>query len=333
MFSLFTQKYRTLLAFSSLSLIFLFIGLFIGNKSSQKVGMSDNCPPDLTFVKPEQDCESFQENVDKIRNIQDSVRRQVRGYLETARIDRISVFVRDLDSQKFAYVNETEEFYMASLVKVPLAIAYLRLAELTPDLLSQKIVYDGKIDLSLNQTIKPAQKLLPGTYSVDELLTKALVDSDNNAAQLLSENFVSFEYLQKILFTLGLTSKEKDPSQNKVTARTYAGIFRTLYNSSFLSREYSNKILDSLSKSSFTNGVTALLPKNIKVAHKFAERSVVDPSGTITARQLHDCGIVYANNGTQAYSFCIMTEGKNFEDLTSVIQNVSKTIYQGIINE
>ena len=105
MFSLFTQKYRTLLAFSSLSLIFLFIGLFIGNKSSQKVGMSDNCPPDLTFVKPEQDCESFQENVDKIRNIQDSVRRQVRGYLETARIDRISVFIRDLDSQKFAYVN------------------------------------------------------------------------------------------------------------------------------------------------------------------------------------------------------------------------------------
>jgi len=314
--------------------ISLFLGFFLGSivfTQADNTTPNDTCAPDLDFVKPEQDCEQFQDTTDRIQAMEDMVKRQVNGYLKTSRAEKISVFVRDLDSQKFAYINETDGFYMASLLKLPLAIAYLRLAELTPDLLTQRIIYDGNTDFSIKQEIKPQHKLAPGSYAVDELLTKALIDSDNNAAQLLSDNFVSYDYIQKILFTLGLPSKEDDQSQNKISPRTFAGIFRTLYNSSFLSREYSNKILAVLSKSSFTDGATALLPSEVKVSHKFAERSVFDVSGQLVTRQLHDCGIVYANKGSQPYSFCIMTEGKNFDDLKSVIQNVSKTIYSGIV--
>ncbi len=323
-------QFRTPLIISLSVSLGIAAGFFFFNSPNSLV-VNDNCPIDLNFVRPEQDCLSVDESIERLKKLENDLKHQVNGYLDTKRADRISVFIRDLDSQKFIYVNETEQFYTASLLKVPLAIAYFRLAELTPDLLSQKIVYDGKFDMYDNQNIKPPERLKPGTYGVDELIHRALAYSDNTAAELLYSNYVSPEYLQKILFTLGLQPKTKDPSQNILTARSYAGVFRALYNSSFLSREYSNKILDSLSESSFTEGSTALLPKDARVAHKFAERSMANIQGEIVLRQIHDCGIMYANDSEQAYSFCIMTEGKNFDDLKSVIQNTSKTIYNGII--
>jgi beta-lactamase class A len=320
---------------STVVFISLAIGISIGGlafRDSENISASSNCAVDLGFVKPEQDCESFNNTVDKMQSLQDDLRRQVNGYLSSNRAGRISVFVRDLSSQRFANVNETEEFYMASLLKVPLAVAYYRLAELTPDLLTQKVTYTGKPDLYSLQVVQPPKKLVVGdTYTVKDLIYRALAYSDNTSAQILSDNYVSYDYLQRILFTLGLQPKAKDQTENLVTARSYAGIFRTLYNSAFLSREYSNEILKTLSESTFTDGATANLPKGVTVSHKFGERSVVGTAGTVTTRQLHDCGVAYAKDGTEAYSFCIMTEGANMDDLKSIIQNVSGTIYKGIV--
>ena len=316
-------------------LAFFLFGMFLGVSFSVNLSglfsRSTACPADLKFVRAEQDCESFLSTADKIDNLQDDLKQEVNVYLNTNRADRISVFVRDLDSQRFALVNGDQEFYMASLLKVPLAIAYYRLAQLTPDLLDQKVVYNGKPDLYALQDIQPPAKLAVGTtYTIKDLIYRALAYSDNTAAQLLSQNYVSDEYLQKLLFTLGLQPRAKDQQENLVTARTYAGIFRTLYYSSFLSREYSNEILKALSESTFTAGATAKLPSDVPVAHKFGEREVDDPyTGTVSTRQLHDCGIVYAA-GDQAYSFCIMTDGKDFSELESIIQNLSATIYTEI---
>ena len=43
-------------------------------------------------------------------------------------------------------------------------------------------------------------------------------------------------------------------------------------------------------------------------------------------RQLHDCGIIYYPNNT--YLLCIMTRGKDFKQLESVIAGISKTVYE-----
>jgi beta-lactamase class A len=310
----------------------IMVGVFLLQTPNQAPHGSDDCPNNLNFIKPEQDCVAYNDAAQKMQIMRDALRRQVNGYLDTKRADRISVFVRDLNSQRFAYVNETEEFYMASLLKVPLAIAYYRLAELTPDLLTQQVTYDGKINLYDLQEIKPTQRLTVGTtYTIRDLIYRALAYSDNTAAELLSQNYVSYDYLQKILFTLGLQPRTKDQKENIVTPRLYGGIFRTLYNASFLSREYSNEILKALSESTFTQGATLGLPKDVSISHKFGERSIVDETTkTVTSRQLHDCGVAYAQNGAKPYSYCIMTEGKNFSDLESIIQNISLTIYKGI---
>lgn len=293
----------------------------------------NDCSADLKFIKPDLDCESFKNAADKMQGLQDNIRRQVNGYLNTKRADRISVFVRDLDSQRFASVNESDEYFMASLLKVPLAVAYYRLAELTPDLLSQKITYTGAPNLYAVQEIKPSKELAAGkTYTVEDLIYRALAYSDNTAAELLSENYVSYDYLQKILLSLGLDPKPESQKENMVTARSYAGILRSLYNASFLSRLYSDKILKTLSESTFADGATANLPKDAVVSHKFGERSIIDDStGAVVSRQLHDCGIVYGKQSGQTYNFCIMTEGDSFSNLEPIIQTISSTIYKEMV--
>ncbi len=293
-------------------------------------GTQKDCLSDLFFVNPEPDCELYEKKLESMSTLQDNLEDLTKKYLAEKKANRIAVFSRDLKTRRFVGVNDTDVFVMASLLKVPLAIAYFRLSEITSDIFSQEIKHTNAntLENSSSQRIKPREDLVLGNmYTVRELIYRMLAYSDNASAQMLSTNFVSPDYLNKVLLALGLQVTKAGETENILTAKTYAGIFRTLYNASFLSRDSSNKVLDILSQSTFADGATALLPKNVKVAHKFGERIIVDEKETIIIQQLHDCGIVYAKNGDEPYTFCILTEGKKYEDLKYVIQNLSKAIF------
>jgi hypothetical protein len=92
-------------------------------------------------------------------------------------------------------------------------------------------------------------------------------------------------------------------SENTLTTRGYASLFRLLYNASFLNAEMSDKILKWLAESDYQTGLRAGVPKGVKVANKFGERSF--KGGGV--KQLHDCGIVYYPSNP--YLICIMTRG------------------------
>lgn len=308
-----------------------FIGIFLGLIVLDVFG-GKNCESDFKFINPEPDCEIFERKTSKMESLQTELEVEIDGYLEKKKADRISVFARDLVSKKFVGVGENDMFVMASLLKLPLAIAYFKLAEVNPELISKKTNYTGTENLYDIQDIQPQEKLVVGNdYSIEELLYHALVYSDNTAAEILSKNFVSYDYFQKILYAIGLLIKKDERNEDLVTARSYANLFRILYNSSYLTREYSDKILSMLSKSNFVDGAAAKLPKDTIISHKFGERTIYDEkTNQPIARQLHDCGIVYAKNGKEPYIFCIMTQGKNFPDLELIIQNISETIYDTI---
>jgi hypothetical protein len=60
------------------------------------------------------------------------------------------------------------------------------------------------------------------------------------------------------------------------------------------------------------------------VAHKFGERGGIEGG-----QQLHDCGIVYSQSGP--YVLCIMTRGRSLEELKTVIADLSKIVYDGLL--
>jgi len=80
--------------------------------------------------------------------------------------------------------------------------------------------------------------------------------------------------------------------------------------------------LEVLSRTRFKNGIKAGISDQATVASKFGERGLIDSN----AKQLHDCGIVY--DGNSPYLLCIMTKGTDWERQATVIQEISKLVFE-----
>jgi beta-lactamase class A len=103
--------------------------------------------------------------------------------------------------------------------------------------------------------------------TIEELITELLTKSDNTAYKMLLRNLGAGP-VNNFLTETGLNDFfDKDLN---ITVKEYTRLFRTLYTSSYLKREYSEKILDLLSKSE-RNYLGQAIPSEIKYSHKFGE--------------------------------------------------------------
>jgi beta-lactamase class A len=223
---------------------------------------------------------------------------------------------------------------MASLLKTPLLIGGFKLAEVEPKILDQELVYNGVPDLYKDQVISVSDRLQIGkTYTIRDLMYRSIIYSDNTAAQILLDYFPE-DFLDRIMQALGVQIiKPTGEVEDFVTARSFANIFRILYNASYLTRDYSNQALDILTKTEFNNGIVAKLPNDVTVAHKFAERTLVNDDNSVAVEQIHECGIVYLKNFKDPYVLCILTEGDSYEKLEGVISDLSLSIYEEMIKD
>jgi beta-lactamase class A len=244
----------------------------------------------------------------------------VNNTINKNKIEHMSVYIRDLNNGPWIGINETEEFIGGSLLKVPVLISYMKLSESDQDILEEKIEFKEK-KVENTQYFAPSQQIELGkTYTVHDLLQHTITYSDNEAINLLA-NKLNRDEIYNTFGALGMGRPDIDKPY-PVNVKTYAGFFRILFNASYLSRTSSEQALELLSKVEFDKGITANLPKNIIVAHKFGERSEGD------LNQLHDCGIVYYPN--HPYLLCIMSKGGQFDDLAKAISSVSKFVYDQI---
>lgn len=302
--------------------------LIYGNHPHPKEGLED-CTSELSFIRQNINCEYSDRKKIELENLDSELEILSSKYVKSGDVTRIGVFVRDLRSTHFSGINEGESFYGASLLKLPLIIASYKQAEIQPEILKKEIKYDGNIQLTDNQSIEVKDKLKVGsTYTVKDLIDRSVIYSDNTSAQILYES-LPIGYFDLILTAIGIQYKLSDGSEEiLVTPRTYANLFRLLYNTSYLTAEYSNQILETLTKVDYKEGAMKKLPRSLVVAHKFAERTIEDPiTKKVKLRQLHECGLVYLNNNKDTYTFCIMSEGKDFKKLEKVQQEISLIIY------
>lgn len=321
------NKIGTNIIIGVLSLGFIYFGYcFVENKLSR-----NDCVTKLTLLKKNIDCVTYDDKTETLSKLENKLTVLTDGYKKTGKVRRISVFVRDLNTSRFTGISDDEIYYMASLLKTPLVIGGFKLAEVEPKVLDQAITYNGTPNLYDTQIIKSDEILQVGqSYTIKDLMRRSVVYSDNTASQILFEYFPD-EFLSRIMQALGIQITRPDGEvENLINARTYANMFRLLYNASYLTKEYSNETLDLLTKTKFENAATSKLPKDVKVAHKFGERTLVYEDGTVVVKQFHECGIVYAKDGYEPYIFCIMTEGRDYAVLQEVIADVSRLIYDEI---
>jgi beta-lactamase class A len=239
---------------------------------------------------------------------------------KSGKVDLMSVYVRDLNNGPWISVNSEEKFLGASLLKVPVYISYIKWAEENPSILDEKIKYDKKL-VDTIQYFKPSKEIEVGkTYTVEELLKYMIDESDNNAMQILVQK-INLDRLYDTFEATGLGRPDISEPYS-VDTKTYAGFFRILFNASYLTKNDSENALYILSQTEFNQGITALLPKNITVSHKFG---IITENGV---NQLHDCGIIYYPN--HPYIACIMSRGGEFPDLANSIAKTSKFIYDHV---
>ncbi len=287
------------------------------------------CIEHYPLLRNDLDCKSADEDISRVQKIQTDITAYIEEQKAAGQVNRASVFFRDLNSRRFASVNADEIYIPGSLLKLPLAIAYFKLSEVEPLVLTQEFQYNPTTkDLNEIENWKPAEKLVIGKpYSVDALIAHTLIYSDNETAALLAQS-IDQTFFRRVCAELGVPLPNEGGSEkNFISAKTYASLLRALYLSSYLNIDNSQKILNLMSQASFSDGLKAGVPDNIQIAHKFGEREIVDSqTGKETSAQLHDCGIIYKPD--HPYILCVMTEGKSSDALSAVIAEISKLIYE-----
>ena len=280
------------------------------------------------FVSPLLACgDNSINSTSEYKTLESTIKQIISQKTEAGKITDASVYLRN-PTGAWLGVNENTEYAPASLLKVPLMIAYYKLSESKPEILTQQLFYDGKKDDNASETFKNAHAITRGWYSVDDLITAMAGYSDNNATLILKKN-MDPKMLTEVYNDLGLpVATNENPVAQSISAREYSYFFRVLYNATYVSPEHSEKALEILTGQDFPEGIQATVPSSVPISQKFGERSLLTPSGEVISRELHDCGIVYDTNAT--YLLCIMTRGRDFNDLVDVIQSIGKAAYQHI---
>lgn len=292
---------------------------------SQPIREAENS---FKFINPLLACELSEKlelkELKKLTSQIKNIEKESRGDL----ISEASIYVRDLKTSRWAEVNTNLKFSPASLMKIPIMIAVLKYAEAYPDALSRKIQFSSKYeDKNEKQVEKPAQLLERGRYySVEELLYRMIVYSDNNAASLIF-NAIDPTYFDEVFKDLGIDipPTEIQTAHDYLGTKSYSLFFRILYNSTYLTRAFSDKAFYILTLSDYKKGLSGGLPPNIVSAHKFGE-SVLGYEDENRTIELHDCGIVYLPD--HPYLLCVMTKGKSWTNLQTFIKKVSSLVYE-----
>lgn len=290
--------------------------------------------PGQGFINPLLYCEQARDTVenDKLKPIKSHVEEYINKRMDRSWVDRVTVYFRELNDGPWFAIGELEHFRPASLLKIPVMIAVLHEAEKNPDILKTRIPYR---DPALRDLPNPVTRPLEfgKTYTIEELMTQMIVYSDNIATYIL-DNFLDVEVLNRTYRDLGLSMpyyRLPDPSavvarpDYTISAYEYASFFRILYNSSYLTREMSDRALRLLASTDFKEGIVAGVPPEIKVAHKWGAHLSGENR---EIKQFHDCWIIYYP--AHPYLLCIMTSGSSLEHLDDAIKEISRVVYEEV---
>lgn len=264
-------------------------------------------------------------NVEPFRSIRSVIASAVADVTHAREAAYISVYYRDLATGSWFGIDENRAYAPASLAKVPLMIAYLKLAEQDPDLLEQRVPFVRARGSVPEQHIAPTVRLVLGrTYTINELIRAMIVHSDNDAAFLL-QAAADPHALSAVYADLNIDPPDFHNPNDTMTPEAFARFFRFLYNGTYLTRELSERALELLTESTFERGLAAGIPAGIPIAHKFGERVFASGDTGASTAELHDCGIVY--HPQHPFLLCVMSRGWDLDILASAIARVTAAAY------
>ncbi|KKU81353.1 MAG: Peptidoglycan-binding domain 1 protein [Parcubacteria group bacterium GW2011_GWA1_47_8] len=224
----------------------------------------------------------------------------------------VSVYFEYLPTGASIAINKDAEFYPASLLKVPVAMAVAKKVERgdwkwTNELVLMSTDKDNKFGTLYKE---PSNS----TFTIEELVRRSLTDSDNTAHFILVRN-LEMEEMKDVYDHMGLVGFLE--TEGSLSAKKYSVMVRALYSASYTTEENSQKLLSYLTQSPFSSYSQSGLPKGVSFAHKIG----VD----IDRKVFLDSGIVYEKN--RPYILTIMTKNKGEQIATKMMADISEKVY------
>ncbi len=324
------------IVFSTLVSYFIFSG---GSTTSsreskvvaQKAVNIPNCPIEIVRL-PKQSSSSLispilftdiscpSESFDSLKN---SLSNFINSQKKSGSITSASVYLKSMKSGNWFEINGNAMYNPGSLMKVAILMTYLKDSEVQLGLLDREFVLREKVSGVLVNQIRTGPPLVVNkAYKVRDLLREMIVNSDNDATNLLNQN-INRATFGKVMGDLGSRTPDLDDPNFEISAKEYARYFRVLYNASYIGRDNSAFALDLLTRSNYKGALTKNIPGNVKVAHKFGERPYEE------GFNFSEGGIFYVND--DPYVVVFMTRGKDAMKLPGVIADASKMCYDFIV--
>lgn len=277
------------------------------------------------LLNPHLPCEgTFKSGEWDYEPMRDAIVSKTAALKKEGKVAQVSVFFRDLNNGPRFGVGEYKGFQPASLMKLPVMIAFLHEADGDPSLLDRMLSFSGSLNTNQN-TEEPGETIQPDTpYTIRELIRKMIIYSDNYSYLVLTKAMNDPDPLLAYYTfrDLGVLDMMMAPKADYVSIQSYGGLFAVLYNTGYLSKEMSQFALKTLSEATYDGALVAGVPNGTVVAHKFGHRILPNEE------QLHDCGIVY--HPAADYVLCVMTSGADEKTARQVIADLSKTVYDGV---
>lgn len=229
----------------------------------------------------------------------------------------ISIYFEYLPTGANISVNKDAEFWPASLLKVPVAMAIAKKIERGDWKWNNKLILLAGDKNEMFGTLY--REPTGSAFTIEELVRRTLVDSDNTANFILVRNLEDSD-IRDVYDHLGLS--DFFSAGGEIGAKKYSAIIRSLYNSSYLSEENSQKILAYLSGSEFGNYLQSGIPSGVRFTHKI---------GTGNDKGVYlDSGLAYLKN--RPYILTVMVKSSDEQQATEKMKQISQQAYEYVAN-
>ena len=225
----------------------------------------------------------------------------------------VSIYFEYLPTGANIAVNKDAEFYPASLLKVPIAMAVVKKIEDREwKWTNELVLLPADKDKEFGTLYKESSN---STWTIEELIRRSMSDSDNTAHFILLRNLEQGE-IEDVYDHIGL--KGFLDADGNISAKRYSVILRALYNASYINEENSEKLLLYLSQSQFGEYIESGIPDDLIFPHKIGIN--------YNERVFTDAGIIYAQN--RPYLLIVMTKNKEMQEAKDLMKDISKSVYE-----
>lgn len=288
----------------------------------------------MEFVRTLIDCAPTEAHapVSKIRTAVDVA---VEAALLKGNVQAAAVMFRDLETGRGFTIQPQLRFNPASLLKLPMAMGWMRLATFHSEALDNQLTAktvaparesDGELITLHNPQLAdaPVRLEVGKSYSVLELLGRSIIESDNDAAKLIGEELPG-KFVQHVFDRFDLPVVTGDDRRTG-GVQSFGRMFISLFNATYNTPEASEHLLRSLSRTRMKSALVAGVPKGTVVAHKFGVD--YDSARGGSGNELHDCGIIYRPGGP--YMLCVMARGAGNQMIAEFIASISTATWRAM---